>query len=126
MRIFIIVLLILGAHFNLTANMPGPQALIYWPFAADTRPAIALFGAYPNAPTRLLSAVAGFGFIAALLAVLGWLVPAGWFGPLVGVAAVASIALYILYFGSFALMPLAVDAVLLWGVLTQGWSAAGL
>lgn len=126
MRIFVIVLLIVAAHFNLTANVPGPQALIYWPFGANTRPSLALFGAYPNAPTQLLSAVAGLGFIAALLAVFGWLVPAGWFAPLVMVASLASIALYVLYLGPFALIPLGVDAILLWGVLAQGWSAATL
>ena len=126
MRILVIALLIFGAHFNLTANVPGLQALIYWPFATSTKPAIALFGAYPNAPTQLLSVVAGLCFIAALLAIFGWLVPANWFTPLVIVASGASAVLYILYFGLFALIPLAIDAVLLWGVLTQGWSVSSL
>jgi len=126
MRILVIVLLLLGVHFNLTANVPGPKALIYWPFGADTKPTIALFGAYPNAPTQLLSALAAAGFLAALLALFGWLIPANWFVPLVVIAAITSGLLYVLYFGLNSLIPLAVDAVLLWGVLIQNWSVTGL
>lgn len=126
MHTIAIVLLVLDAHFNLTANVPGPKALIYWPFGADTKPLLALFGAYPNTPTQLLSVVAAASFIAALLALFGWLIPANWFAPLIVVAAIASALVYVLYFGLFALAPLAIDAVLLWGVFTQGWSVATL
>ena len=52
--------------------------------------------------------------------------PAHWWLPLVVVAAVASLLLYVLYFGVWALLPMALDAVLLWGVLARHWSVAGL
>ena len=126
MRTIVIVLLVLGAHFNLTAVVPGPKALIYWPFGADTKPLLAMLGAYPNSPTQLLSMLAGASFIAALLALLGWLVPANWFAPLVIVAVAASVLLYGLYFGTFALLPIAIDLVLAWGVLSQHWSVTTL
>jgi hypothetical protein len=122
MRIIVIALLLLGAHFNLTAVVPGAKALIYWPFGTDTKPLLAVFGAYPNSPTQLLAVLAGASFIAALLALFGWLIPANWFAPLVIVAALASAVLYVLYFGLFALLPLAIDIVLMWGVFTQNWS----
>jgi hypothetical protein len=64
--------------------------------------------------------------IAALLALFGWLIPANWFAPLIVVAAIASALLYVLYFGLFALAPLAIDVVLMWGVFTQGWSVTTL
>lgn len=126
MRTIVIVLLVLGAHFNLTAVVPGPKALIYWPFGADTKPLLAMLGAYPNSPTQLLSILAGVSFIAALLALLGWLIPANWFAPLVIVAVAASVLLYGLYFGTFALLPIAIDLVLAWGVLNQHWSVTTL
>ena len=122
MRIIVIALLLLGAHFNLTAVVPGAKALIYWPFGTDTKPLLAVFGPYPNSPTQLLAVLAGASFIAALLALFGWLIPANWFAPLVIVAALASAVLYVLYFGLFALLPLAIDIVLIWGVFTQNWS----
>ena len=126
MRLIVIVLLILGAHFNLTAIAPGSKALIYWPFGADTKPLLAMFGAYPNSPTQLLSVLAGACFSAALLALLGWLIPANWFTPLIVVGTLASIVLYGLYFGTFALLPIAIDLVLAWGALAQHWSVTTL
>lgn len=51
------------------------------------------------------------------------MVPTGWWVPLVIVASVASGLLYIDDFGVFAIIPLALDAVLLWGVIAQHWTA---
>lgn len=76
--------------------------------------------------TPLLAGIATLSFIASLLALFGWLVPAHWFTPLIVAASIASVLLYILYFGVFSLLPIALDAILLWGILSQGWAVAGL
>ena len=131
MKIILTALLIFAAHFSATPFAPAPAgtAKFYWPFAADSKPWLGFIGGLPASGglvTALLAGIAALGFLASLLALFGWLVPAHWFAPLIVAAAIASILLYILYFGAFALLPLALDALLLWGVLAQGWSVAGL
>ena len=131
MKIILTALLILAAHFSATPFAPAPAgtAKFYWPFAADSRPWLGFIGGLPASGglvTALLAGIAALGFLASLLALFGWLVPAQWFTPLIVAASVASILLYVLYFGVFSLLPLALDALLLWGVLAQGWSVAGL
>lgn len=39
---------------------------------------------------------------------------------------VVSAALYVLYFGGNALIPIALDAMMLWGIAMQGWTVAAL
>jgi len=34
------------------------------------------------------------------------------------------VSLYVLYFGVWAILPIVIDAALLWGVLAQHWSVA--
>jgi hypothetical protein len=127
----VIVLLFLAAHFNATPFAPAPAgaAKFYWPFAADSKSWLTAIGGLPASGgivTSLLAGVAALGFVAALLALFGWLVPANWFAPAILAASIASVLLYVLYFGAFALLPIALDFILLWGVLAQGWSANGL
>ncbi|MDL1945087.1 hypothetical protein FBQ99_22450 [Chloroflexi bacterium CFX2] len=131
MKAILIVLLALAAHFSATPFAPAPAgtAKFYWPFAADSKPWLGFIGGLPAAGgivTPLLAGVAALGFIASLLALFGWLVPAHWFTPLIVAASIASILLYVLYFGAFSLLPIALDAILLWGVLVRGWSVTGL
>jgi hypothetical protein len=57
---------------------------------------------------------------------LGWLVPAGWFRGLALVGAGASALLYVLFIGPLAVLPLLVDAFLLWGLLLQKWTVTVL
>jgi hypothetical protein len=42
------------------------------------------------------------------------------------VSSAASGLLFVMYVGPWALIPLLVDAVLLWGVLSRGWSVQGM
>ena len=131
MKILVIFLLILAAHFNATPFAPAPAgaAKFYWPFAADSKSWLAAIGGLPASGgivTSLLAGVAALGFIAALLALFGWLVPANWFTPAILTASIASVLLYVLYFGALSLLPLALDAILLAGVYTWHWSVAGL
>ena len=131
MKILVIFLLILAAHFNATPFAPAPAgtAKFYWPFAADSKSWLTAIGGLPASGgivTSLLAGVAALGFIASLLALFGWLVPANWFATAILAASIASVVLYVLYFGAFSLLPLALDIILIWGVLARGWSVAGL
>jgi len=127
-RIIVIVLLFFGAHFSMTANLPtqAGKAWLMWPFAVDSQPLLKLSRPLLGTITRLLSALAAAGFVAALLSLLGWLVPASWCVPLTVFSSVASFLLYVLYFGRWAVLPILIDLVLLWGVFSQGWTPASL
>ena len=117
MKAILIALLVLAAHFSAT------------PFAADSKSWLTAIGGLPASGgivTSLLAGVAALGFIAGLLALFGWLVPANWFAPAIIASSSASILLYVLYFGTFSILPLALDAILLAGVYTWHWSVAGL
>jgi hypothetical protein len=123
MRILVTVLLIVGAHFGLTALIPGPKALVYWPFGPESRPII---GVGAGAPTQLLAVIAGASLLAAAAALFGLIIPEGWFVPLVIVGSITSILLYVLYFSVYSIAPIAIDVILLWGVLAQQWTVASL
>lgn len=122
MKYLLIAILIVGAHFSLTrfAASPAGKAWIAWPFAADSKPILPALGAI----TPLAAGVAGSCFLAAALGVFGWLVPAAWVRPLVLAGSGASGLLYLAYFGPFAILPLALDAVLVWGEVSGGWFSA--
>lgn len=130
MKIFVIVLLALAAHFNATPFSPAPAgtAKIYWPFATDSKPWLGFIGGLPSQSgsilTPLMAGIATLGFIVALLPLFGWFVPAGWFAPAITAASIASVSLYVLYFGVFSIVPLALDAVLLWGLYGWRWSVS--
>lgn len=65
--------------------------------------------------------------VAAALATIGWLVPAGAWPALVVAGAAASLVTLALFFHPWIVLGLAIDAVLLWSVLLAGWTpAAGL
>ena len=51
------------------------KAKFYWPFAKDTTPTLNLFGGATRPITQLLSALAGICFLAAAVALLGFLIP---------------------------------------------------
>jgi len=125
MRIIVIVLLLLGAHFSLAPFAPAQtgQATFYWPFARDSKP---IFNDIGGLATLLFAGVAGLCFLAAALALLGIAIPADWWPVLVVSGAIASSLLYILYFGPYALLPVAIDAALLWGLQIESWTVAGL
>lgn len=76
-------------------------------------------------PVRLLGAalvvvVAG-SFLLAGLATVGVVVPSGWWQPLVLVSAAASVALLAMFFNPQLVLGLAIDAVLVWAVVTSVW-----
>ena len=128
MKLLVTLLLLISAHFALTANVPAPagQAWLLWPFAANSQAVLGLTGTGIGNLTKILSGVAGICFLAALLALFGWLIPAEWWGVLVGIGALSSLILYLLYLGSGAILPIAIDLLLLWGVFIPHWSVANL
>ncbi len=83
--------------------------------------------------SQILARVAVLCFVSALLSLLRprWLPgmlrpPAQWWRPLVLTASVASVLLFLVYLGPWSIVALTVDAVLVWGVLAQGWTVATL
>ena len=126
MRWLVIITLLFGAHFALTAIAPGDKVLFYWPFAKDSKPTLDILGSATKSVTQLLSVVAGLCFLASVVAILGWLIPPTWLSPLIIVGTVASTLLFLLYVGINALVPLAIDAFLLWGVFGWHWTVTTL
>ena len=126
MRWLVIITVLLGAHFALTAIAPGEKALFYWPFAKNSKPSLDILGPATKPVTQLLSVVAGLCFLASVMAILGWLIPPAWFVPLIIFGSVVSTLLFLLYIGINALVPLAIDAFLLWGVFGWHWTVATL
>jgi len=129
MRWMIFILLLLGVLFSLSTFSPATAgyAGLLWPFAVDSKPIVGFLGELPgqssNVVTPFLAGVAGLFFLAALVGLFWEAVPTKWWPVLVTVASLASLLLYILYFGIWMLAPILVDAVLLWGILTKRWSA---
>ena len=131
MRIVLLILVLLGAQFTATAFVPTQpgKGWILWPFAADTKSWLGFTGGVPQQSNGVflpllagLAGIATLGFLAAAASLLGILVPAAWWPYLVPVAAIASLVLQIVYAGPLAILPILLDAVLLWGVLIQHWT----
>ncbi|MCL4237146.1 MAG: hypothetical protein KJ047_02760 [Anaerolineae bacterium] len=135
MWILLVILLVLAAHFNLAALVPlqigddpppwwvGGQLL--WPFAeeADT---LLLSRDGRNALAPILGITSGVCFLMAAAALLRWRVPRKWFAWLTVAGAVFSIALQLIWFTGWAVLPLLVDAVLLWLIFSKRVSVDSL
>ena len=135
MRILVLALLLLGAHLNLAAIVPlqagdtpppwwvGGRLL--WPFAVKTRTLLPA-GDVLNAVTPILAFASAACFLLAVAALLRWVVPEGWFPWLIVTGTGLSIALQVIWFSGWAVLPLLVDGALLWTVLGQHVTVAGL
>ncbi len=128
MWIAILLLLLFGAQFSFTAFAPADngKAWFLWPFAADSRPWLGFIGGLPqqggSSIVPIIAGIAGLCFLGAVLGLLGWFVPPTWWRPLVIVASFASLILFVVYFSPWAIAPIVVDLILLWGVFGQNWS----
>lgn len=126
MQYLVIVLLLMGTHFSLSAFVPGPVAHYYWPWAKDSRPSLQILDrAFRPVFSPFLAAAAGIAFVGALLALFG-LIPESWWLPLVVTGCTASGLQFLGYLGPFATLPLMVDAGLLFGLFVLRWSVADL
>ncbi len=129
------LVLLLGAQVNLTALVPAAPGQtpppwwvgggLLWPFFSDTRTLLPRGDAL-NTLTPVLGIVAAACFLLAAAAVWGWLVPSGWIPWLVVVGAVSSIVLQVVWLSGWAVLPLLVDAVLLWSVFAASSVLGGL
>ena len=118
-----LVLLLLGAHLSLTALVPaaagqGPPPWwvgggILWPFFADTSTLVPA-GDLRDILTPVLGITAAACFLLAAGAFLGWLVPRSWLRGLIVTGVAASVVLQVAWLSAWVILPLAVDAALLW------------
>jgi hypothetical protein len=135
MWILMLVLLLLGAQLNLTAIVPlqagdtpppwwvGGRLL--WPFAVETHTLLPA-GDLLNAVTPILAFASAACFLLAVAALLRWVVPEAWFPWLIVTGAVLSIALQVIWFSGWVVLPLLVDGALLWAVFGRHVTVAGL
>ena len=77
-----------------------------------------------NILTPILGITAAVCLLLAACALLGWLVPGSWLRGLIVTGVVASIALQVAWLSGWAVLPLAVDAALLWLVFGLHLTAA--
>ena len=133
--ILMLLLLLLGAQLNVTALVPlapgdAPPpwwvgGMLIWPFAIETRTLLPT-GDLLNGLTPVLGMASGISFLMAAAALLRWLVSARWFPWLIVAGAVLSIPLQIIWLSPWAVLPLLVDAALLWAVFGPHVTVAGL
>lgn len=139
LRIAATLLVFLAWHgpttFFVPSGPPHEDGWVFWPFGQQSRPVIDAFVGVlapdkvtaTGQPTVALVAAgfASLAFIGAGLALWGLLVPSAWWTPALVVGAVSSIVLFAIYLSPLAVIPFVVDALILWGVVAQGWSIAG-
>lgn len=128
MWIVVLALLLLGAHLNLSALVPlqvgDPEppwwvgGRLFWPFAAGTN--TLLSGELTNAITPMLSIASALCFLLAAAAMVWKRVPGQWFPLLIVAGCGLSIALQVIWFTVWAILPLLVDIALLWAVFRLG------
>ena len=127
-RIAILVLLLLGAHLNLTALVPAAAGQapppwwvgggILWPFFADTATLLPA-GGIRDLLTPILGITAAVCLLLAACALLGRVVPWSWFRGLTVAGAVMSLLLQMVWISGWAILPIAVDGALLWLVFAR-------
>ena len=140
LRIVVTVLLMAAWHFPTTffapATEPNERGWLMWPFGRATTPAFeGLTGAIaPSAPTAIGSptiamAAAGIASLALVIAIAGlWgiVIPADWWRPAAIVGALASMVLFSIYLSPMSIVPMLLDAAVLWGVIVSGWTTESL
>jgi hypothetical protein len=108
----------------LSPRPPAPAGGPPWPFELARSWVLTPLGIQP-ATIRLLGIALVVATIAAFalasLATIGWL-PADLWGPVSAAAAIASLALLVLFFHPWLVLGLAIDLGLLWAVLVAGWT----
>jgi hypothetical protein len=134
MRILIFCALLFAAHLNLTALVPAAAdqapppwwvgGRLAWPFGLDTDPL--LRGGAVDTLTPILGVASAVLFLLAAAALLHWLVPASWFAGLVVAGSVCSVVLQVVWISPWAVLPLVVDVVLVWTLISAQASLASI
>lgn len=135
MRWIVLALLLFAAHINLTALVPAAAGQappswwvggrLAWPFGLDTHTLLPSGGALDTL-TPLLAIGSAVFFLAAAGALLHWVVPAQWFGALVVAGAGCSLVLQAVWISPWAVLPLVLDGLLLWGLFSSRVTVPGL
>lgn len=135
MRWIVVVSLLFAAHINLTALVPAAAGQapppwwvggrLLWPFGLDTHTLLPAGGVLGTL-TPLLGIASATFFLLATGAVLHWVVPAQWLAALVLSGAAASVALQVVWFSPWAVLPLLLDGLLVWGLFSSRVVPAGV
>lgn len=121
-----IAVLLIAAQVNVTALVPAAPGQapppwwvgggLLWPFFAGTKTLLPA-GGLRDTLTPILGITAGVLFVMAALAVWGRFVPVAWLPVLVIGGVAASVVLQVIWLSGWAVLPLVVDAVLVWAVV---------
>jgi hypothetical protein len=125
----IVFALFLAAHglIHLSYLSPAPAAkpgAPSWPFEMSRSWLVTAMNVDPGVVRAIGSVmviVAAAAFVLAGLSWLGLVVPRDWWPMLIGVGAVASLAVLVVFFHPWILLGFAIDAVLLWLAFVAGW-----
>lgn len=128
MKIILTILLFLGTHFNLTANVPAEsKAWFLWPFDKSSKPVLSFLQNNTGTTlTQLLSIISAISFIALLFCLYGKFVPSNWWPYLLIASTSSSILLFLIHFGVYAIIPLLIDLVILYGYFSKIWNTQDL
>ena len=123
--------LFVAAHFAmgyLNPSAGGSGGTLLFPYATNA-PTRWLFGSLERGPLALLipiliglAGIAVLAFFLALLAIFGLWVPVAWWSSLVLVGVASSTVVLVLHPSPWIVVPLLVNAVLAWVVLTSVWT----
>lgn len=132
MNLIVFALVILAAHLCLTPFVPATsrKAWVLWPFDTNSKPVLSGIGGLPQSNgivTLVLAGIGGLALLGAAGTLLGIVIPADGWLPLITIGAVCSITLHLLYFRpNLSLLPLALDVFLLIAVFVLQWTPATL
>jgi hypothetical protein len=129
-RWLLTALLVLQAHFAASYLVPLDEAAQrefvgllrwVWPWSGGDSGLLGQVTVSSGIPFAglLLGTIAATLFFLAALAVVGIWVPVGWWRALAGGGAVLSLVLMAGFFGATKVLPMALDLVVLWAVITD-------
>ncbi len=132
-RLIAAVAIVAAAHFSMgfiNSSAGGSGGALLFPFPTNSASQW-VFGSLDRGMLGLLipvmiglAGIAVLGFILAFLATFGLWVPADLWRPLVLVAATCSAILLVLHPSVWVVIPLTLDAALLWVAWTSAWTPA--
>ncbi len=128
-RWVLIVLLFVGAHFGASYLVPlkeedrgafGGLLRWVWPWSVGDRGFLGMQdGLQVPMPGFWIAMAAAGALVAAALALLGWIVPTGWWRALTVVGAAALLVTLVGFLGWTKVLPIALAVTLIWIVLAR-------